>query len=120
MCLNKRLVEDYEREVNLAVSELGEEPKDPVRWRTWYIDRHLPVVMSLARKFYRQAPAHVAFLDMVQIGNLGLIKEVDQFISAGRKGTFSPGKRIKANIIGFLRREKNHTPQPQPQLSLFA
>lgn len=120
MCMNPELIEAYEKEVKFRIDELGEEPEDLDRWRTWYINRHLPVVMSLAKKFYSQAPAHVAFLDMVQVGNVGLVEEVDRFINAGRKGVFSPEGRITDNIVNFLRREKNYTPQPQPQLSLFA
>ena len=120
MCQNPRLIKDYETEIRFRIDELGEEPDDPVEWRTWCINRHLPTVIAMARVFYSQAPAHVSFMDMVQEGNIGLVEEVDKFISAGRKGMLFPEEGIKAHIKDFLRREKNHVPQPQPQLSLFA
>ena len=116
MCWNKRLVKDYETEVKIVISELGDEPEDPIPWRTWCINQHLPLVMSLAKKFYPQAPVHIAFLDIVQEGNTGLMEEVNQFLRTGKQGDFHPATRIQEQIKDFLDRESDKAPQPQPSL----
>lgn len=119
MCMNKKLVEAYEKEVKIAVSELGEEPKELTEWRTWCINNHLPLVVTVAKTFYPQAPNHVSFLDMVQVGNMGLIEEVDQYLNTGRRGDFRPSTKVQERIKAFLDRESGLARQ-QPQPTLFA
>ena len=100
--MNEKLYKTYVKEIRHRSEHEPEIRKKPEVWRKWFIDQHLQEVVEIAGQFYQKVPNEIALLDLIQAGNVGLIKAVDQYIKNGMKEGFNPSNEIQTQIEIFL------------------
>ena len=84
--------------------ELARESKTDPAARTKFIESNLRLVASIAKRYYT---GHIPYLDLIQEGNIGLIKAVDKFDPAYERKFSTYGTYwIKGAILSYINKHK--------------
>lgn len=107
--MNEKLYKTYVEEIRHRSEHEPEIKESLTAWRKWFIDQYLQEVVRIAGEFYQKASNEIALLDLIQAGNVGLIRAVDWHITNGVEEGFDPSNEIQTQIEIFLELENRQS-----------